>query len=191
MSGPAGLVQVISSEPSTGSAFGTFTTAKRVINGDCAMPFPGNYFKLGARFKYQVRGALSNVVTTPGTVTFQIMMGSVATPIIAWTSGALTLNATARTNLPFTLDVDLRVATVGPTTSATFIGMGTFGGVHLTNTDQTIQVPTTAPAAGTGWDSESSAGNVLDFYVGFSNSQAGNNVTIYFCDIIQLSGLAP
>jgi hypothetical protein len=155
--------------------------------GRDALGLPGNYLKLGARLGVKVRGAISNVVTTPGNIFFQIMMGT--SNIIAWTSGNLALNATARTLLPFTLELDLRVATQGTGTAAAFIGQATFGGVHLTNTDQMIQVPTTAPTNGTGWDSVSTAGNVFDFFVGFSNSQAGNGIQLTSYDVIQYSGL--
>jgi hypothetical protein len=119
-------------------------------------------------------------------VFFQIMMGS----IIAWTSGNLAFNASARTLLPFMLDIDLMVTAVGPTTAAAFTGQGRFTGIHLTNTDQTINVPTTAPAAGSGFDSVAAAGNVMELYVGFSNSQSGNGIQLRSCDVWQLSKIS-
>jgi len=189
MAGPSGIAQILASQKRAGTLFNTYTTAKRVINDEDALPLPGNYFQTGARLRIRVKGALSNVVTTPGTFAFQVMMGT--SNIIAWTSGNLTFNATARTLLPFSLDLDLRVDSIGTGTAAKFIGQAEFGGIHLTNADQKIQVPTTAPAVGTGWDSVATAGNVLDFFVAFSNSQAGNGVQLYAYDVEQLSGLSP
>lgn len=128
-----------------------------------------------------VRGALSNIVTTPGTVTFQIMMGS----IVVWTSGAIQLNATAHTLLPFTLQVDWTVRAIGSSTSANVLGMGTLQGIHFTltagqtdavNTAGQFAVPATAPAVGTGFDS--TIANIMDFWVGFSINNAGNGVQI-------------
>lgn len=187
MSAPS-LPQVLASMSRAGTLFNTYTAAKRVINDEDALNLPGNPFRLGARFGIKVRGALSNVASTPGNVFFQVMMG--ASSIIAWTSGNLALNASARTLLPFTLDIDLLFSAQGTGTNAKFTGQGTFGGSHLTGTDAFTNVPTTAPAAGTGWDSVAAAGNVFDFFVGFSNSQAGNGVQLTSYDLIQYSGFA-
>lgn len=188
MSGPASLPVVLASMSRAGTLFNTYTTAKRVINDEDVVNIPGSYLKLGARLQIKVKGAISNVVTTPGNIFFQLMMGT--SNIIAFTTGNLALNATARTLLPFSLDIDLRVASIGITTAATFIGQAEFGGIHLTNTDQKIQVPTSSPTAGTGFDSIAAAGNVLDFFCGFSNSQAGNGVQLTLYEVWQLSGLS-
>jgi hypothetical protein len=189
VAGPGSLPTLLACQSRVGTLFNTFTTAKRVQNDEDVFNVPGNYMKSGAQFRLEVAGAISNVVTTPGNIFFQVMMGPTSN-IIAWTSGNLALNATARTLLPFELKVDLRVDSVGPTTSAKFLGQGWFQGVHLTNTDARINVPTTAPAVGTGWDSVALAGNVMELYVGFSNSQAGNGVQLYSSNLWQLSGFS-
>ncbi len=186
MAGAPSLPQVLVSQSRAGTLFNTYTTAKRIINDEDALNIPGNYLQLGTRLRVRVKGALSNVATTPGNVFFQVMLGS----IVAFTTGNLALNAAARTLLPFSLDIDLVLRAVGTSTTAQFLVQGTFGGVHLTNTDQTIQVPTTAPAVGTGFDSVAAAGNVLDFWAGFSNSQAGNGVQLHFYEVEQLSKIA-
>lgn len=166
----------------SGTLFNTYTTAKSVIDPTALAALPANYFYPGRLLHIKTWGGLSNIVTTPGTVTFQVMMGS----IVAWTSGAIQLNATAHTLLPFTLDIDLRVATTGATTAATLIGGGTLQGIQPTltagqvdgvNSASIVAVPATAPAAGTGFDSTIS--NVLDFWVGFSINNAGNGVQVY------------
>lgn len=189
MAGPASLPTILASQSRAGTLFNTYTAAKRVQNDEDVFNIPGNYLKLGARFRYEIRGAISNVATTPGNIFFQVMMGPTSN-IIAWTSGNLALNASARTLLPFALDIDLRVNSVGPTTSAAFLGMGWFNGIHLSGTDSRINVPTTAPTVGTGFDSVAVAGNVMEIFVGFSNSQAGNGVQLYGCDLWQLSGFS-
>lgn len=189
MAGPGAIPLCLVSQSRAGTLYNTFTTAKRICNDEDSLPLPGNFIKLATRFHIGMKGALSNVVTTPGNVFFEVRMGPTSN-IIAFTTGNLALNATARTLLPFSLDIDLRVDSIGTGTAAKFLGMATFGGVHLTNTDQTIQVPTTAPTPGTGWDSISTAGNVLDIFAGFSNSQAGNGVQLYTLDIFQFAGLS-
>lgn len=186
MAGAATLIQCVSSQSRAGTLFNTFTTAKRVQNDEDVLNFPGNYLQQGTRFRWEISGALSNVASTPGNVFFQIMMGPTSN-IIAFTTGNLALNASARTLLPFRLVVDLRLDSVGPTTAAKFWGQAWFTGIHLSGTDSTINVPATAPALGTGFDSVATAGNVMELFVGFSNSQAGNGVQIQQCDVFQYS----
>ena len=164
-----------------GTSFGTFTTAKTVINPEDLYTFPAGFFSVKKELTIKVRGALSNIVTTPGTVVFQVMIGSV----IAFTTGNIQLNATAHTALPFWLDIDLTCRADGNGTSANLMGQGALGGIMFTltaaqvdavNTSGLFMVPTTAPAVGTGFDS--TIANILDFFVGFSISNSGNAVKI-------------
>lgn len=176
------LPSTLASQSAVGAAFGSFTTAKSVLNLADVVALPANYLSVGKRLKVVVSGALSNIVTTPGTVSFQIMMGSV----IAWTSGAIQMNATAHTLLPFKLEVDLRCDSIGATTTAKLLGVGWLSGIQFTltagqvdgvNSSTGLIVPSTAPAVGTGFDS--TAAQNLDFYTAFSISNAGNVVQIY------------
>jgi hypothetical protein len=173
-----------------GTSFASFTTAKTVIPPVDLITLPANYFRIGKALRVRVRGALSNIVTTPGTITFQVMIGAV----VAWTSGAIQMNATAHTALPFTLDLDLICRAIGSGTSANTIGVGTLSGVMFTktagqtdgaNTETTIQVPVTAPAVGTGFDS--TVANIMDFFVGFSISNAGNAIKIEMYSVESLN----
>jgi len=179
MAGAIVLPEVLVRQQRAGALFNTFTTAKRIINDEDVFTFPPNTFRVGVAFEFYIKGGLSNVASSPGNVFFQFMMGSV----IAYTTGNLAFNASARTLLPFTLKGTLRVDSIGPTTTAKFLGMGEFGGIHLTNTDQTIQVPTTAPAVGTGFDS--TAQQAAEVWAGFSNSQSGNGVQLYDYQLTQ------
>lgn len=183
MSGPPEHPQVLTAQTKAGVLYNTYTTAKSVLNPEDLITLPANYLAIGSAFFIQVSGGLSNRASTPGSVTFQVMMGS----IVAFTTGALSFQASARTLLPFTLDIKLRVDSTGSGTAAKFLGMGEFGGIHLTNTDTKIQVPVTAPAVGTGFDS--TIANVLDFWTGFSTSDAGNGVQLYDYRVRQDRGL--
>ncbi len=181
---------ILTTQTAVGTLFNTYTTAKTVINATNLVQLPPNYLYIGKKLRVTVKGGLSNIVTTPGTVTFQIMMGS----IVAWTSGAIQLNATAHTLLPFTLVVDLRCDSIGSGTAAKFLGMGVLSGIQFTltagqtdaaNTAGAFQVPATAPAVGTGFDS--TIANLLDFWVGFSISNAGNGVQLYDYTVEELN----
>lgn len=126
-------------------------------------------------------GAISNIVTTPGTITFQSMLGA----NIAWSSGAIQLNATAHTTLPFWLEVMLTCQVEGNGTTAKLMGQGRLNGIMFTvtaaqtdapNTPGGFMVPATAPAQGAGFDS--TIANAMDFFAGFSISAAGNGIQI-------------
>lgn len=182
--------QVLASQKAAGTLFNTYTTAKSVINVSELVPLPGNYLQQGSKLRVRVFGALSNIITTPGTVSFQIMMGS----IVVWTSGALQMSTTANTLMPFTLEVDLRLDTAGSGTAAKFMGGGKIvalnvqlgaGVANPTVTDSALNTPATAPAVGTGFDSTIT--DILDFWVGFSISNAGNGVQIYDYTVEQLN----
>lgn len=164
-----------------GANFATFTTAKTVINTSDLRTLEPDFFEIGRNLDFRIIGSLSNIVTTPGTVTFQIMLGA----IVVYTTGAIQLNATAHTNLPFWLDIMLTCRAVGSGTSANLEGQGKISGVMFTstalqidgvNTMTTLLVPATAPGVGTGFSS--TIANQLDLFAGFSISDAGNNVTV-------------
>src|SRR3990167_8971636 len=173
--------ELLVTQTAAGTSFGTFTTAKTVINPQALFTFPAGFFSIGKRLNIRVQGGVGTLVTTPGTMVFQVMIGSV----IAFTTGNIQLNATAHTDLPFWLDIDLTCRAVGSGTSANLMGQGKLGGVMFTltagqtdaaNTSGLFMVPTTTPTVGTGFDS--TIANVLDFFVGFSISNAANTITV-------------
>lgn len=174
-------METLVTQQAAGTLFNSYTTAKTVINPQALYTLPGGFLSIGKMIEIEVRGAISNIVTTPGTITFQVMLGSV----IAFTSGAIQLNATAHTTLPFSLSVQLTCRAVGAGTSANLMGQGLLGGIMFTltaaqvdavNTSGLFMAPATAPAVGTGFNS--TIANILDFFVGFSISNAGNAVQI-------------
>ena len=101
-----------------GTNFGTYTTAKTVINAQALYTLYPGYWTIGRQMRIGVQGSISNIVTTPGTITFQVMMGS----IVAFTTGAIQMSTTAHTNLPFWLEIMLTCRAVGPSTSANLMG---------------------------------------------------------------------
>lgn len=173
---------IVASQQAAGTLFNTYTTAKTVINPQALWTIPaGALANLGQIITVDVWGGISSLTVTPGTVTFQCMIGN----IVAFTTGAIQLNATAHTTLPFHLKVALTLRAVGSVTSANFMGMAEVAGVMFTktaaqvdgvNSETIIQVPATAPAVGTGFDS--TIANVFDFWTGFSISNAANGVQV-------------
>jgi hypothetical protein len=162
--------------------FTTYTTAKSVINPQALWTMPAGYLSIGKSLRVTVKGAVSNIVTTPGLMNFQVKLGSVA----AFDTGNIQLNATAHTTLPFWLDIEIVCRAVGSSTSANVMGFANVTGKMFTltagQTDdaqgmQTIIAPTTAPAVGTGFDS--TVANIVDFWAGFTISNVGNGVQIH------------
>ena len=110
--------QVLASQRANGTLFNTFTTAKSILNVTELGPIPGNYLQVGSKLRVRMSGGLSNIVTTPGTVTFQIMMGA----IVVWTSGAVQLSLAVPQDLiiPFTCTLrEVDIVTQGGTGSCT------------------------------------------------------------------------
>jgi hypothetical protein len=179
-----GWNQTLVTQRTAGTLFNTYTTAKTVINQQDLYGLYANYFQLGAKLRVTAHMAISNIVTTPGTITFQVMLGT----IVAWTSGAIQLNATAHTLLPAKLVVNLTCQLTNTGVGgavAKLMGQGVLTGVMFTktaaqvdgvNSETVINVPVTTPALGTAFDSTIS--QILDFWCGFSISNAGNGVQI-------------
>ncbi|WP_460374108.1 hypothetical protein, partial [Staphylococcus aureus] len=137
-----------------GTIFDTYTTAKTVINQQDLYGFYANYFQLGSKLRVTVCGSLTTLVTTPGTVTFQVMLGAV----VVFTTGAIQMNATAHTLMPWKWIVDLTCQLTNTGVGgaiAKFMGQGVLTGVMFTltagqtdnaNTPGAFMAPATAPA---------------------------------------------
>ena len=185
--------QVLASNRASGPVVATWTTAKSVLDAADLVQLPINYLYVGAKFRIRVAGVLSNIVTTPGTVTFQVMMGAV----VAWTSGAIQMTTTANTTTPIVLEIILRVTALDtgsgqtPVTAATLFGNGFVAGLDLTIgaganptvTDTIAMIPATAPVNGTVFASSTTEN--LDFWVGFSLSGNVFSMTDYIVEQLQ------
>jgi hypothetical protein len=159
-----------------------YTTPISVIDPSALVTLPPNWWKPGRILRIITTGAISNIVTTPGLMNFQVKVGSVA----AFDTGNIQLNASAHTTLPFWLEMLLTCRAKGSGTSANLMGMANVTGKMFTRTagqtddaqgDQSLMVPQGAPAVGTGFDS--TIANTLDFFAGFTIANAGNLVQIH------------
>lgn len=177
--------QTLTAQQAAGTLFTTYTTAKSVINPQALITLPANYFSIGKAIRVTAKGGISNIVTTPGTMNFQVKLGPTAN-IAAFDTAALQLNATAHTTLPFWLEIELTCRSVGNGTLATLMGLAQVTGRMFTitagQTDdaqgmQSLIAPATAMAVGTGFDS--TVASILDLWAGFSISNAGNGIQIH------------
>lgn len=177
--------QLIATIPVAGTQYNTYTAAKSMLTSATAteassgfVTLPPNFFQRGSLLEINFQAAVSNRVTGPDTFTIQVMVGAV----IAFTTGAITLTTTAHTNIPIFGKIMLQARTVGNGTLAALVGQsvitgqmlqqGGTAGADSATLSNTIIMPNTAPAVGTGFDS--TVANTLDFFVAQSVSNAGN-----------------
>lgn len=165
-----------------GAALTASTTATSLLPGQSKPTLPAQFFdRVGKMIKVTARGRISNIVTTPGTITLDIRLGSV----IVATSQALQLNAVAKTNVTFSLEWLLTARAVGASTTANLmhtavftseavVGAGT--GAAGSTGNGVLLIPASAPAVGTGFDS--TAAQVLDLFGTFSLNNA-NSIQVH------------
>lgn len=166
-----------------GTALASSTTETSLMLGNTGeqATLPAKYFeRIGKSLKLRATGRISTLVTTPGTLNLYLRFGS----IDVWDSGAMTLNAVAKTNVPWVLDVEVFSRALGSSTSANLLGVGTFvseaviGSVAPTAGGELTHVLpyNTAPAVGGGFDS--TAAQLIDFMAKWSVSNAANSIRL-------------
>ena len=113
----------LSNIAATGPSRSNSSSEQTLLPDGFRYSLPSNYFaNLGSRLEMFATGMLSNIVTTPGTLTLRFKLGSVN----VWDSGAISLNTTAKTTLPWTLRVSMRASTMGSSTAGKVYAIGEF-----------------------------------------------------------------
>ena len=93
------------------------TTTETIICRDYTFSADDTRIYQGAMFNIRCWFDVSNVVTTPGTITFRIRWGGVAGTVLAST-GAVSMDTTARANYSGSLEADLVWRSIGSAGSA-------------------------------------------------------------------------
>lgn len=176
-----GYIAVLLNSIADGSALTNTVTATSILPVIARPTLPANYLFAGKMFRVRATGRVSTLVTTPGTLTLDLRFGSVN----VFSSGAMTLNTTAQTNVGWDYDALLTVRAVGATTTANVLGQGRWqshavigspaptaggAGVHILPYNA-------APAAGTGFDS--TAAQTVDLFGTWSVANAANSITCH------------
>jgi len=113
---------------------------------------PAPMIKVGDRFRFEASGIISCVVTTPGTARFDIR--TVSGGIVLADTGAMSLNTTAKTNVPWFLTARCRVSAVGSGTSAAIKSWWQFTSEAVVGSASgTALSILVSPGAGAGFDS--------------------------------------
>jgi hypothetical protein len=166
-----GFRQLIAWDSSDGTALTNSTTATSILPVGAKGTIPANALQIGSKVRIRAGGRISTVVTTPGTLTFNLIFGSTT----VWTSGAISLNVAAQTNDTWELEAELSVRAIGTGTSCTLLGIGKFASAaNIAANGNLCLVPATAPAVGTGVDS--SAAQTVDFQAAWSVASASNSI---------------
>lgn len=134
---------------------------------------PANFFVPGKVLFISAWGRISNIVTTPGTLTLDVRFN---TSSVVFNGGAISLNAVAKTNVGWRLDALLTCRTIGNGTVATILGQGNFTSESVVSSvaglANDVLLPASAPAVGTGFDS--TVAQTVDLFATFSLT--GNSI---------------
>lgn len=170
--------QLLVSQAQDGTALNTSTTETSILHTSAKFTLPANLLSYpGQALRIRAMGRISNIVTTPGTLTLRVKFG--ATAVAA--SPAFALNTVAKTNVTWILDWDLTLRAVGGGTSANFMHSGQWQSESYVGSPAasaggpgTGMIPASAPAVGSGFDS--TVANVVDLTAQWSISNAGNSI---------------
>jgi hypothetical protein len=168
-----------------GTAVANSTTAATLLPATARITLPSGYFSaIGKMLKVTAYGRCSTVVTTPGTLTLDLRLGTVASPIVVFNGGAMNLNVTAQTNATWKFEAELTARSLGSGTSANLMGGALFSSRALIGSAAVAAgyagsalLPDTAPAVGTGFDSTIT--NVVDFFATWSVANASNSIQLH------------
>lgn len=106
------------------------TTTETIISPDYTFSASDSRIYQGAMFNVRCWFDVSNVVTTPGTLTLRLRWGGVAGVVLAST-GAIGMSTTARANYSGSLDADLVWRAIGSAGSAFCMGLATLNNVPV------------------------------------------------------------
>lgn len=160
-----------------GVAVANTTTETSLLPAQAKYTLPAGFLTdAGQTLRWRVMGRVSNVVTTPGTLTFRIKFGAAA--VVA--SQALALNVAAKTNVTWILELDAALRGA-PGTAASFMFSGSWQSESVIaspaagagGTSAHI-IPASAPAVGATFDS--TAAQVIDLTAQWSVANAANSI---------------
>jgi hypothetical protein len=157
------------------------TSILPAIRKTAALPV-GYFDRIGRVLSFCFSGRISTVVTTPGTLALAFRLGSVD----VFSSGLMTLNIVAQTNVNWTFEGELICRAIGASTSTTLFPKGCKfsshavigspaptaggGGVHMLPYNA-------APAVGTGFDN--GVAQLVDLLATWSVSNAANSIQLH------------
>jgi hypothetical protein len=173
-----GYIATLLNSIADGSALTNTTTATSILPVIAKPTLPANYLFAGKMFRVTASGRISTLATSPGTLTLDLRFGAVS----VFSSGAMSLNATAQTNVGWIYETMFTVRAVGATTTANVLGQGSWQSHAVIaspaptagGAGEHILPYNAAPAVGTGFDS--TAAQLVDLFATWSVANAANSI---------------
>lgn len=157
---------------------GTSTTENSLLDPAAKFVIQAGFFdKIGKRLHIHASGRISNIVTTPGTLTWKFKLGPTNNIAVA-TSRAIALNIVAKTNVGWDLEWYLTLRARGSGTTANFMHNGVWTSESVIGSPAGSSgggILQDAPVVGTGFDS--TVANIADLTATFSLT--GNSITLH------------
>jgi hypothetical protein len=159
-----------------GTALTNTTTATSIIPGAAKYTLPASgFWAIGKVLRVNLWGRVSNAASA--TLTLDVRFGST----VVFNGGAMTLNATTKTNVTWRAIMMLTCRAIGASTSANLLGMGDFCSEAALSaavgTANDMMMPASAPAVGTGFDS--TASQAVDVFGTWGAASASNSVQVH------------
>lgn len=186
---PQGFVGPFEALQADGTALTNTVTATSLINAQAKFTMGTTFVNvIGKQFLLLAHGRISTVITTPGTLTLDLRLGSV----VVANGGAMVLSTTAKTNVSWYMLWLLTCRAVGAGGSATanFMHQGLWfseaaGATTVAGESKCIALPQSAPAVGTSFDP--AAAEQWDFFGTWSVANAANSITCHGFQILSLN----
>jgi|SRR5882762_2372901 len=163
-----------------GTAITNSTTQGSIIPAAAKYTLPANFFSIGKTIRLTAMGRVSCVVTTPGTLLFQVLFGGTA--VYNNAAAAMNLNIVAKTDVTWALEIDLVCRVIGATGNLMGIGQWTSEAVvgspvATAGGAGTLFIPASAPAVGSNFDTTTS--QAVDLQAKFSVATATTSIQLH------------
>lgn len=162
-----------------GAALSNSTTPTSLLPTEAKLILPPNFLRIGTLLHVVALGRVSNIVTSPGTLTLDLRLGG---GTVVANGGAMNLNIVAKTNATWWLEWWLTCRAGGAAanfmhqgiwSSESFVGSPTqaAGGAGCAS------LPASAPAVGSNFDQ--TIAQTLDLFATFNTANAGNSIQLH------------
>lgn len=161
-------------------------TARKVA----ALPL-GYFDRIGRVLAFDFSGRISTLATTPGSLTLELRLGGIA----IFSSGAMALNASAQSNVHWSLKGELVARAIGSGSGTTFMPKSCSFRSHAVigspaptagGAGEHMLPFNAAPAVGTGVDN--GAAGLLDLFATWQTANAANSIQLHCGSIDVFSG---
>lgn len=156
------------------------TTQASIIPPAAKLTLPANFFSIGKVIKTTAHGRVSCVVTTPGTLLFQLLFG--VTAVYNNAAATMNLNVVAKTDVTWWLEIISTCRAIGASANLMSIGQWTSEAVvgsplPTVGGSGSLFIPAATAAVGSNFDS--TIAQVVDLQAKFSVATATTALTCH------------